>query len=181
MDVIPIISDGFNIYFPIMIVLLCIGTYFSLGSRLLHFLGINQFIGDDDLTQELVDEGREIVNRERRQRDRKLDSEARRREWNEKYAGRDGEFAIGSRLEESEDLKIRSNASRYTVPRSPDENDKSELLRQAEPIDYISSNSNALDDFASQPVGGYQSQAQFPRSKAHRSSRAPPKGLFDDV
>ena len=63
MDVIPIISDGFNIYFPIMIVLLCIGTYFSLGSRLLHFLGINQFIGDDDLTQELVDEGREIVNR----------------------------------------------------------------------------------------------------------------------
>ena len=63
MDVIPIISDGFNIYFPIMIVLLCIGTYFSLGSRLLHFLGINQFIGDDDLTQELVDEGREIVKR----------------------------------------------------------------------------------------------------------------------
>ena len=63
MDVIPIISDGFNIYFPIMIVLLCICTYFSLGSRILHLLGINQFIGDDDLTQELVDEGREIVKR----------------------------------------------------------------------------------------------------------------------
>jgi len=63
MDVIPIISDGFNIYFPIMIVLLCICTYFSLGSRILHFLGINQFIGDDDLTQELVDEGKEIVKR----------------------------------------------------------------------------------------------------------------------
>ena len=63
MDVIPIISDGFNIYFPIMIVLLCIGTYFSLGSRILHFLGINQFIGEDDLTQELIDEGRELVNR----------------------------------------------------------------------------------------------------------------------
>lgn len=180
MDVIPIISDGFNIYFPIMIVLLCIGTYFSLGSRLLHFLGINQFIGDDDLTQELVDEGREIVNRERRQRDRKLDTEARRREWNERYAGKDGEFAIGSRVEESEDLKIRANASRYTVPRSPDENDKSELLRQAEPIDYIGSD-NVLDDYSSQHGGGYQSQGQYSRAKPHRASRPPPKGLFDDV
>ena len=49
---------------------------------------------------------------ERRQRDRKLDSEARRREWNERYAGKDGEFAVGSRNEESEDLKIRANASK---------------------------------------------------------------------
>ena len=48
---------------------------------------------------------------ERRQRDRKLDSEARRREWNERYGGKDGEFAIGSRKEESQDLKIRANAS----------------------------------------------------------------------
>ena len=52
---------------------------------------------------------------ERRQRDRKLDSEARRREWNEKYGGRDGEFAIGSRNEESEDLKIRANASKFDL------------------------------------------------------------------
>ena len=77
MDVIPIISDGFNIYFPIMIVLLCIGTYFSLGSRLLHFLGINQFIGDDDLTQELVDEGREIVKRGNYHHDHKMSRDMR--------------------------------------------------------------------------------------------------------
>ena len=68
MDVISIISDGFNIYFPIMIVLLCICTYFSLGSRILHFLGINQFIGDDDLTSELSDEGKELVKRGKCQR-----------------------------------------------------------------------------------------------------------------
>lgn len=179
MDVIPIISDGFNIYFPIMIVLLCIGTYFSLGSRILHFLGINQFIGEDDLTQELIDEGRELVNRERRQRDRKLDSEARRREWNERYGGKDGEFAIGSRNEESEDLKIRANASRYTVPLSPDMNDKSDLLNQAEPIDYIGGRD---DDYSSSySTGGYQSQAKYPRAKPHRASRPPPKDLFDDV
>lgn len=64
MDVISIISDGFNIYFPILIVLLCICTYFSLGSRFLQFLGFQQFIGDDDdMTQELSDEGREMIRR----------------------------------------------------------------------------------------------------------------------
>ena len=63
MDVISIISDGFNIYFPILIVLLCICTYFSLGSRLLSLLGFQQFIGDDDMTSELVDEGKELVKR----------------------------------------------------------------------------------------------------------------------
>ena len=60
---ISIVSDGFNIYFPIMIVLLCICTYFSLGSRILHFLGFQQFIGDDDMTQEFVDEGKNLINR----------------------------------------------------------------------------------------------------------------------
>ena len=63
MDIISFISDGFNIYFPIMIVLLCIATYFNLCSRCLHFLGSQQYIGEDDMTQELVDEGRELIRR----------------------------------------------------------------------------------------------------------------------
>ena len=63
MDVISFISDGFNIYFPIAILLLCTATYFRLGSRILHFLGFEQFIGDDDMTQELTDEGKELVKR----------------------------------------------------------------------------------------------------------------------
>ena len=63
MDVISIVSDGFNIYFPIAIVVLCICTYFSLGSRCLHCIGFQQFIGDDDMAQELVDEGRQMVKR----------------------------------------------------------------------------------------------------------------------
>ena len=63
MDVIPFISNGFNIYFPILILLLCAATYFRLGSRVLTFLGFQQFIGDDDMTQELTDEGKELVKR----------------------------------------------------------------------------------------------------------------------
>ena len=62
MDVISFIADGFNIYFPIAIVLLCIATVLRLGSRLLHCIGFEQFI-DDEITQEIVDEGRSHVQR----------------------------------------------------------------------------------------------------------------------
>ncbi len=63
MDVISFISDGFNIYFPLVILILCVATYFRLGARVLQFLGFQQFIGDDDMTGELVDEGKELVKR----------------------------------------------------------------------------------------------------------------------
>jgi len=63
MDVIDFISDGFNIYFPIAIVLLCILTWFNVGQRVLHLVGFQQFIGDDDMTQELIDEGAQLVSR----------------------------------------------------------------------------------------------------------------------
>lgn len=63
MDVIAIISDGFNIYFPMLMLAFCLATYFSLGSRALSVLGFQQFVGDDELTGELVDEGRELIKR----------------------------------------------------------------------------------------------------------------------
>lgn len=63
MDVIAIISDGFNIYFPMAILAFCLATYFSLGSRLLTMLGFHQFVGDDEITQDLVNEGRDLIKR----------------------------------------------------------------------------------------------------------------------
>lgn len=71
MVVLSIISDGFNIYFPMAVLAFCLATYFSLGSRLLSLIGFQQFLGDDDLTTELVDEGRELVNRGKFKQNRK--------------------------------------------------------------------------------------------------------------
>ncbi len=63
MDVLEgIIANGLNIYLPILILLLCLGTYFKLGSRLLNSLGIDQFVGEDELTMEMVNGGRALVN-----------------------------------------------------------------------------------------------------------------------
>lgn len=63
MDVLPIISDGFNVYFPMLIVVLCLATYFRLGSRFLNFVGFQQFIGEDEMAVDLVNEGRELMQR----------------------------------------------------------------------------------------------------------------------
>lgn len=63
MDVISFIANGFNIYFPIAIVLLCVLTWFNVGQRVLHLLGFQQFIGEDEMTQELIDEGEQLVGR----------------------------------------------------------------------------------------------------------------------
>uniref|UniRef100_A0A8C4HB85 LMBR1 domain containing 2a n=1 Tax=Dicentrarchus labrax TaxID=13489 RepID=A0A8C4HB85_DICLA len=63
MRVLSFISDGFYIYYPMLVLLLCFATFFSLGSRCLNLLGFHQYITDDDLTSDLVDEGRELIRR----------------------------------------------------------------------------------------------------------------------
>ncbi|XP_021377021.1 LMBR1 domain-containing protein 2-like isoform X3 [Mizuhopecten yessoensis] len=197
MDVISFVSDGFNIYFPIAIVLLCICTYFSLGSRILQFLGFSQFIGDDDMTQEFVDEGREIIRRERRRVERKAEGEARRRQWTEKFGDGSSDRATprGNGVEQDgysrRDLDVEilnldlEMEAKQTVPRSPDENDRTELLRQAEPIDYTGETTDVLDDWRgnNQTHQSYQSQAAGHSSRfgSQRSFSRPPKGIFDDV
>ena len=62
-DVLPFMEAGFYIYYPITVVLLCIATYFHLGSRCLSFLGFQQFVGDEDMTTDLMSEGQQLVKR----------------------------------------------------------------------------------------------------------------------
>nr|CDP97965.2 Bm2824 [Brugia malayi] len=64
LDLIPVLAKGINIYLPILIVLLALGTWFKLGIRLLHFLGIDQFVDDDEMTVELVSGGKARVSLE---------------------------------------------------------------------------------------------------------------------
>ena len=47
MDVVKIVSDYFNVYFPILLLLLTASTYFSVGARLLTTLGFQQFLDQE--------------------------------------------------------------------------------------------------------------------------------------
>ena len=110
MDVVSIVSDYFNIYFPIALLALTFSTYFSVGARILSgewsvqlslqrlsklhairdlfisvdspVFGFQQFLDQDsELTQELVEEGKEHIKRERRRIQRMLESASRRRDF----------------------------------------------------------------------------------------------------
>ncbi|XP_036954906.1 G-protein coupled receptor-associated protein LMBRD2a isoform X2 [Acanthopagrus latus] len=85
MRVLSFISDGFYIYYPMLVLLLCFATFYSLGSRCLNLLGFPQYITDGDLTSDLEDEGRELIRRERRKRQKAEDGENRRWDWRERY------------------------------------------------------------------------------------------------
>uniref|UniRef100_A0AAQ6AG47 LMBR1 domain containing 2 n=1 Tax=Amphiprion ocellaris TaxID=80972 RepID=A0AAQ6AG47_AMPOC len=78
MHLLSFISDGFYIYYPMLVLLLCFATFYNLGSRCLNLLGLYQYIADDELASDLVDEGRELIRRERRRRQRAEEGQNRR-------------------------------------------------------------------------------------------------------
>ena len=102
MDVVSIVSDAFNIYFPILLLILTLATYFSLGSRLLSFLGFQQFLEEAGHTGELVEEGRELVAREKRRRERLAESSKNRREFREQW---------GDSMPSSKEARLRATAA----------------------------------------------------------------------
>ncbi|XP_014849759.1 PREDICTED: LMBR1 domain-containing protein 2-B-like [Poecilia mexicana] len=116
MRLLPVISDGFYIYYPMLVVLLCIATIYKLGSRFLNLLGFYQFITDNEFTSELVDEGKELIRRERRIRQRAEDGQNRRWAWRERYrvlATSERSRANYSELDEnSPETEMRTSVSR---------------------------------------------------------------------
>ncbi|XP_051923788.1 G-protein coupled receptor-associated protein LMBRD2B-like isoform X2 [Hippocampus zosterae] len=90
MHLLSFISNGFYIYYPVLVLLLCFATLSNLGSRCLNLLGVHQYVTDDDLSLDLVDEGKELVRRERRKRQKSIDAANRRFAWRERYGGTQG-------------------------------------------------------------------------------------------
>ncbi|GIX73917.1 g-protein coupled receptor-associated protein LMBRD2 [Caerostris extrusa] len=164
MDVIPIISDGFNIYFPILIFFVCIATYFNICSRILHFIGFEQFIGDDEMTADLIEEGREL---EKNRRQRLESRELRRRQSTRPLPS----------------TTTRPNRRSGTLGSSPEENSRLELLKDIEPIDYTEERSQSPDEIG-RPLHHDEYMGEdgsiYLRSTWSRIGR-PPAGIFDDV
>lgn len=197
MDVISFIANGFNIYFPIGILLLCLATYFNLGARLLTAVGFEQFMGDGDITTDLVEEGKELVKREKRKRQRLADGELRRR--NVQFGG-SSLYRRQDQENEDDDDNDTNRAQRRSanLPRTDfTENDRAELLRDIDPVDYTtgrdgnvehskqtSTTRRPLNDYR---VNRYQSSRESDRStfdpQPPRSSLSnyPPRRIFDDV
>uniref|UniRef100_A0A673L6I8 LMBR1 domain-containing protein 2-B-like n=1 Tax=Sinocyclocheilus rhinocerous TaxID=307959 RepID=A0A673L6I8_9TELE len=150
-----------------------------LGTRCLNLLGFQQFMGDE-MTSDLIDEGRELLCRERRKRQRIEDGESRRREWRERYAQRD-EIAGRNRTSMSEMKEtnygetLNSNTNRqanYTPSSSQTGRDSIELLQDAEPLDF---NAETLTDDPLQSEPGRHAGGRYFSMSSSRSR------IFDDV
>ncbi|CAG5923644.1 unnamed protein product [Menidia menidia] len=119
MRLLPVISDGFYIYYPMLVLLLCFATFYNLGSRCLNLLGFHQYIADDDLTSDLVDEGKELIRRERRKKQKAEDGENRRWAWREKYGV---QTALGQSKTGYAELKDNQSSPETEMKRSGKKN-----------------------------------------------------------
>ncbi|MEQ2188578.1 LMBR1 domain-containing protein 2-B [Goodea atripinnis] len=177
MRVLSFIANGFYIYYPMLIVILCIATYFSLGTRCLNLLGFQQFMDDSEMTSDLIDEGKELIRRERRKRQRMEDGENRRREWKERYGNQREDFTARNRS--SHEMKetnysesSRERQAKYSRSGTRAERDCIELLQDAEPLDF---NADALTD---DPLDAESGRPAGGRYLSMSSSR---NRIFDDV
>ncbi|GCB83427.1 hypothetical protein scyTo_0023677, partial [Scyliorhinus torazame] len=146
-----------------------------LGTRCLNVLGFQQFMGDNEMTSDLVDEGKELIKREKRKRQRLEDGESRRREWKERYGNQKEEFTRnrGSHSEIADSLQATKRASKYCRSSSRTERDCLELLQDPEPMDF---NADSFSDDGpdhNSELGRYQPSGRYLSMSRSR--------IFDDI
>ncbi|KHN88143.1 LMBR1 domain-containing protein 2 -like protein [Toxocara canis] len=168
LDVIPILAKGLNIYLPIFVLLLCMGTYFRLGTRFLHSLGIDQFVDDDEMTAELVQGGKAHVTLERNKMLRAASREQRDQYW----AGRLAEYGTGAA-----NTQDYSGSSSYRARReAPLKNARFMGVREYGDIEPIVSADEGVEESVSlEPQGPNRADYGSP------SVDMPPSNIFDDL
>ena len=70
MDTVSFISDHLSIYLPVLMSVFCVATFFKLGTKIVHYLGIDQFQVEDESTQDLIKQGSNLVTRQVQKRAR---------------------------------------------------------------------------------------------------------------
>lgn len=106
MAVVPILGGTFNTYVPIMLAVVVLFTLFNLYSRIASLLRIKRFQFSESMNDETVEEGGEILRRERSKRERMAKQEATERNYMPTALSprrrRDGPGAKNKLLEEEE-------------------------------------------------------------------------------
>ncbi|XP_011185925.1 LMBR1 domain-containing protein 2 homolog [Zeugodacus cucurbitae] len=198
MDVLSIISDGFNIYFPMCMLAFCLATWFSLGSRILNAIGFQQFLQNETIATELVQEGKDLIAREKRRRHRAEDAMSRRRdttsvtnEYIAKYRNFGGTTAqvgaLGPLRTPTDGLLCDRDRLGYETVSSP-------LNTRISPMGMTRSLSEEINerfgvsthleiDFKglTQPLNDTEKSSDNFKDVTEGRERSPLRGLFDDV
>uniref|UniRef100_A0A914YY17 Uncharacterized protein n=1 Tax=Panagrolaimus superbus TaxID=310955 RepID=A0A914YY17_9BILA len=200
LDVIPLIAKGINIYLPILIVILCLGTWFKLGSRFLQSLGIDQFMDEDsadEFTSEMIQGGKRYVTIERNRLSREKGREERNSTFGKRFGGdssNNGSSGGGLSLP-----KFNKNNDRIPILQDVDDDIEGgfHLLQDNHGSTSALLQSNASDsddlDFSFASEGGFV-PSQLTLAGAQRAARAQentssnanqqhplPSNIFDDL
>lgn len=188
MDVLGLISDGFNIYFPMVMLAFCLATWYSLGSRALNALGFQQFMlneidQNESISSEFIQEGKGLIGREIRRRQRSEERNSRRR----------GQQITSREMTAS---NYRSNSAN-TRGLEPFRTSNDGLLRDGDTLDYSDYNATnqmgrtfsdeineRFGDSTQVKVGfkGYNDlDSDNEDGRQWNMKGGPPRGLFDDV
>lgn len=174
MDVLSFISKGVNLYYPMCVVLVCLATYFSLGTRCLNCLGFQTFIIEDDLSAEYVSEGKDIARRERRKREMLSDDGSRKESWSERAESTKKKLA--ARKVEREDRRISDNNHATSSTNLASDGQYVKYSR----FDTDSDRVELLSATDHDPSGSSSFSATSSGYGRSSSSRAP-RNIFDDL
>uniref|UniRef100_A0A1A9UYZ0 LMBR1 domain-containing protein 2 homolog n=1 Tax=Glossina austeni TaxID=7395 RepID=A0A1A9UYZ0_GLOAU len=183
MDVIGIISNGFNIYFPMCMLAFCLATWFSLGSRALNALGFQQFLQNEDIVTELVQEGKDLIAREKRRKQRAEDALTRRRDFSRPEVTATNEY-----INKYRNLNISTAINNNGRPTQNIPSD--DLLGNGDNLHYstlprsLSDEINERFGISTQMQVGFKGSSSANRLEYDDNEGAgtdPPRGLFDDV
>lgn len=174
LDLLSFVVKGLNVYYPMIVLLVCICTFFSLGKRCLHFVGIEQFLTQDDFSADYVREGKEIVKREKRKALREINGKPdwaqRSKQIQQRYISRSRDLRSDVRIDDSDDESLFNNTS----------NSKSKLTENNKMKYSKFGNDTKVDiGYAPDPkdIGsssGYENISGSTRSKV-------PRNIFDDA
>ncbi|XP_063706865.1 LMBR1 domain-containing protein 2 homolog [Culicoides brevitarsis] len=177
MDVLGIISDGFNIYFPLFLLAFCLATYFrSLGGNVLNALGFQQFIENETIVAEFIQEGKDLMTREKRKRQRAEEASNRRRD-NRDRSMRDLSSSIYGRSsvfrEPGDGLLRDNNVIDYSTT--------SDIEMRHSLSDEIHERFGISTQICSQPTIEFRGYETATDEDEEKRNIGPPRGLFDDV
>ena len=179
MDVLSFIAKGFNVYYPMIVLLVCFCTYFSLGKRALHCIGIQQFLTDDDFSADYVREGKEISKREKR----KLEREIHGKDWSERSKTIQQKYQHFVRPKASINQRIDDDSGDDDMinPTTGSTNSKTKLTDQkmkyskyGDKIQLLSDVEYAPPDSPKRSIRGYENISGTSRSTV-------PRNIFDDA
>src|SRR4051794_34172918 len=71
-DMVPILGTDFAEFFPLILIVFCAMNYFNIYGKFLNGLGINQLSFSDNHSEEKLQEGKQLIQRARVDKEREL-------------------------------------------------------------------------------------------------------------